>query len=64
MTKKITTLMIIIIVIVRVMLGTLFLKIIYIFFKRGIVKRAIVSTFGKSPVTLTSFAFWTCYAQD
>ena len=63
MPKKIKTLMIII-VIVRVMLGTLFLKIIYIFFKRGIVKRAIVSTFGKSPVTLTSFAFWTCYAQD
>ena len=55
MTKKIKTLMIII-VIVRVMLGTLFLKIIYIFFKRGIVKRAIVSTFGKSPVTLSSFA--------
>ena len=56
MTKKIKSLMIII-VIVRVMLGTLFLKIIYIFFKRGIVKRAIVSTFGKFPVTLTSFAF-------
>ena len=56
MTKKIKTLMIII-VIMRVMLGTLFLKIILkIFFKRGIVERAIVSTFGKSPVTLTSFA--------
>ena len=64
MTKKIKTLMIIIIT-VRVMLGALFLKIILKnFFKRGIVERALVSTFGKSPVTLSSFALWTCYAQD
>ena len=54
--KKIKTLMIIIIT-VRVMLGALFLKIIFKFFlKRGIVERALVSTFGKSPVTLSSFA--------
>ena len=54
--KKIKTLMIIIIT-VRVMLGALFLKIIFkFFFKRGIVERALVSTFGKSPVTLSSFA--------
>ena len=56
MTKKIKTLMIIIIT-VRVMLGALFLKIILkFFFKRGIVERALVSTFGKSSVTLSSFA--------
>ena len=54
--KKIKTLMIIVIT-VRVMLGALFLKIIFkFFFKRGIVERALVSTFGKSPVTLPSFA--------